>query len=129
MDIKCIKDWKKFIAKDTTEFEKKIYNQLTPKVDEFKQIIQNNLGWELWYENQMQDIKIEAKISDKGNTIVRAQGLVNWSPKDIVHFTLKKDSMRDIEENLESYDIIGSHKQNLFMITKKTTQTLILPPS
>ena len=86
-------------------------------------------GWEVWLDSQQQQLKIEAKTSAAGNLVVRARGPVDWCPRDILKCSHQKDTVKYIEENLESCDIIRKHEKNLFIIERKTTKTLILPPT
>jgi len=60
--------------------------------------------------------------------IVRAEGKVNASPKEIMHCYLREKTAKFIEENLEHFEIVGKNRTNLFKLNKKTSKTMIMPP-
>lgn len=53
--------------------------------------------------------------------IVRASGPVNATPQQAFECMYDEEAVKYIEENLESCEVVGRHKQNLMIINKKTS--------
>ena len=70
-EIEAVPDWGHRIAA-YTEDQKRFYNEMVPKINEIKGIMNSASGWDLLVDSTNDKVKIETKRSIRGNNLMRA---------------------------------------------------------
>lgn len=70
-EIEAVPDWGHRLAAYTAD-QKRFYNEMVPKINEIKGIMNSASGWDLLVDSKNDQVKIETKRSIRGNNLMRA---------------------------------------------------------
>jgi len=78
----AVPDWQERIQ-DYTPEQKTFYNDMVPKIDEFKGVIASKQGWDILNDDKKAGVFIDIKKSVRGLYILRSTGVVPCSPTEL----------------------------------------------
>jgi hypothetical protein len=78
----AVTDWQERIQ-DYTDQQKTFYNDMVPKIEEFKGVIASKQGWEVLNDDKKAGVLIDIKKSVRGLYILRSTGVVQCSPTEL----------------------------------------------
>ena len=124
-EIEAVPDWGHRIAA-YTEDQKRFYNEMVPKINEIKGIMNSASGWDLLVDSKNDQVKIETKRSIRGNNLMRAQGPIDWTPEEIWRCMCYKPLRQEWDINNDYAEFTKKIGVNAFMYYNKTKKKFVI---